>query len=208
MFNPKLNAKIHGVMAFTLWFGVLAFTLLYVYLLDRRYRLAALEEDREERELERRSPSASAPVPRGPTDGPSERGRHAMRFAEYVIAGWVAHRRRARRVLAAARPRTSARAVAAEASVDRRPRVDHRATADRVDRRGAALHRRDRRLRRRRGRDHRARPSCCPRTSSTSAPSPRRCTTAPSEGTTGSASPARSCRGRSCDATARGVRFE
>ena len=39
-------------MAFTLWFGVLAFTLLYVYLLDRRYRLAALEEDREERELE------------------------------------------------------------------------------------------------------------------------------------------------------------
>jgi hypothetical protein len=33
-------------------FGVLAFTLLYVYLLDRRYTLEALEEGREERELE------------------------------------------------------------------------------------------------------------------------------------------------------------
>ena len=34
MFNDELDAKIHGVMAFTLWFGVLAFTLVYVYLLD------------------------------------------------------------------------------------------------------------------------------------------------------------------------------
>jgi hypothetical protein len=40
-------------MAFTLFWGVLAFTLAYVYLLDRRYRLEALEESREERELER-----------------------------------------------------------------------------------------------------------------------------------------------------------
>jgi len=40
------------VMAFTLWFGVLAFTLVYVYLLDRRYRLLALDEDREDREVE------------------------------------------------------------------------------------------------------------------------------------------------------------
>ena len=39
-------------MAFTLWFGVLAFTLLFVYLLDRRYRLLALDEDREDREVE------------------------------------------------------------------------------------------------------------------------------------------------------------
>ena len=39
-------------MAFTLWWGVLAFTLLFVYLLDRRYRLECLEEELEERELE------------------------------------------------------------------------------------------------------------------------------------------------------------
>jgi heme exporter protein C len=52
VFNDSLNAKIHGVMAFTLWFGVLAFTVVYVYLLDRRYRLLALEEDREDRELQ------------------------------------------------------------------------------------------------------------------------------------------------------------
>jgi hypothetical protein len=50
-FTPSLNAHIHGVMAFTLWWGVLAFTLLYVYLLDKRYRLEALEEDRDAREL-------------------------------------------------------------------------------------------------------------------------------------------------------------
>jgi hypothetical protein len=40
-------------MAFTLWFGVLAFTILYLYLLDRRYRLEALEEDLESKELAR-----------------------------------------------------------------------------------------------------------------------------------------------------------
>jgi heme exporter protein C len=53
VFTPSLNAHIHGVMAFTLWWGVLAFTLLFVYLLDRRYRLEALEENIEARELER-----------------------------------------------------------------------------------------------------------------------------------------------------------
>jgi heme exporter protein C len=67
VFNEELDAHIHGVMAFTLWFGVLAFTLLYVYLLDRRYRLAALDEEREEREValaiaERVAPQAP-PVP-------------------------------------------------------------------------------------------------------------------------------------------------
>lgn len=52
VFDPELKANIHGVMAFTLWWGVLAFSLLYVYLLDRRYRLEALEEDLEAKELE------------------------------------------------------------------------------------------------------------------------------------------------------------
>jgi heme exporter protein C len=52
VFNPELDAKIHGTMALALWVGVLAFTLLYVYLLDLRYRLETLEEDLEERELE------------------------------------------------------------------------------------------------------------------------------------------------------------
>jgi heme exporter protein C len=53
VFNRELEAQIHGVMAFTLLWAVLTFTLLYVVLLDRRYRLAALDEDRERRELER-----------------------------------------------------------------------------------------------------------------------------------------------------------
>jgi heme exporter protein C len=53
VFDPELKANIHGVMAFTLWWGVLAFTLLYVFLLDRRFRLESLEEGREERELQR-----------------------------------------------------------------------------------------------------------------------------------------------------------
>jgi heme exporter protein C len=52
VFNERLDAKIHGVMAFTLWFGVLAFTLVFAYLLDKRYHLLALDEDREEREVE------------------------------------------------------------------------------------------------------------------------------------------------------------
>ena len=52
VFNPELDAKIEGSMALALWIGVLAFTLLYVYLLDLRYRLEVLAEDRDERELE------------------------------------------------------------------------------------------------------------------------------------------------------------
>jgi heme exporter protein C len=51
VFNPQLSAEIHGTMALTLWIGVIAFTILYVYLLDRRYRLAALEDEMEEREV-------------------------------------------------------------------------------------------------------------------------------------------------------------
>jgi heme exporter protein C len=52
VFNPDLDPEIHGTMAFTLFFGVFAFTLVYVYLLNRRYMLEAMEEGREERELE------------------------------------------------------------------------------------------------------------------------------------------------------------
>jgi heme exporter protein C len=51
VFNPELDAHIHGVMAFTLWLGVFAFTLLFVYLLDLRSRLLVLDEGREEREV-------------------------------------------------------------------------------------------------------------------------------------------------------------
>lgn len=51
VFNKSLDPEIHGVMAWTLWLGVLAFTLLYLFLLDRCFALAALEEDLEEREL-------------------------------------------------------------------------------------------------------------------------------------------------------------
>lgn len=53
VFNRELSAQIRGTMALALWWSVLAFTLLYVYLLDRRYRLAVLDADREERELAR-----------------------------------------------------------------------------------------------------------------------------------------------------------
>ena len=51
VFNPELNPQIHGVMGLTLWIGTIAFTLLYVYLLDRRYRLAVLEAGRADLEL-------------------------------------------------------------------------------------------------------------------------------------------------------------
>ena len=52
VFNPELNAQIHGSMAFTLVFAVGAFTLLYGYLVLRRLQIAELEEGLEERELE------------------------------------------------------------------------------------------------------------------------------------------------------------
>jgi heme exporter protein C len=72
VFTPSLNAHIHGVMAFTLWWGVLAFTLLFVYLLDRRYRLEALEEDLEARELayaiEERARGAGMTAPPEPVE--------------------------------------------------------------------------------------------------------------------------------------------
>jgi heme exporter protein C len=52
VFNPEMNATIHGSMAFTLVFAVAAFTLLYAYLVQLRLRVAELEEGLEDRELE------------------------------------------------------------------------------------------------------------------------------------------------------------
>lgn len=48
VFNPELNPQIDGVMAFTLWLGVIAFSMLYVWLLIHRYQLAKLEDDMSE----------------------------------------------------------------------------------------------------------------------------------------------------------------
>jgi heme exporter protein C len=53
VFNPKLDVEIHGTMALTLVLSVLSFTLLYGYLTMLRFRLAVLEEGREQRDLER-----------------------------------------------------------------------------------------------------------------------------------------------------------
>jgi heme exporter protein C len=52
VFNPNLDVKIDGSMAFTLVLSVFAFTLLYGYLVLERFELAQLEEGREERELQ------------------------------------------------------------------------------------------------------------------------------------------------------------
>ena len=53
VFNPKLDVEINGSMAFTLVVAVVAFTMLYGYLVMERFELAVLEEGFEERELER-----------------------------------------------------------------------------------------------------------------------------------------------------------
>jgi heme exporter protein C len=53
VFNKNLNVQIDGSMAFTLILAVVAFTMLYGYLVLERFQLAQLEEGREERELER-----------------------------------------------------------------------------------------------------------------------------------------------------------
>ena len=52
VFNRELEAQIEGMMAYTLLWAVVAFTVLYAYLLAKRYELAALEEELDERELE------------------------------------------------------------------------------------------------------------------------------------------------------------
>jgi len=52
VFNEELSAQIEGVMAFTLVWAVVAFTAVYVFFLDRRYRLLSLEEEDERQALE------------------------------------------------------------------------------------------------------------------------------------------------------------
>jgi heme exporter protein C len=47
-----LDPQIHGSMATTLWVGVLAFTLLYGWLLLKRYLLAEAEQEIEDQQLE------------------------------------------------------------------------------------------------------------------------------------------------------------
>jgi heme exporter protein C len=68
VFNPELNPTIEGTMAWALLSGVVAFTLVFLYLLERRYRLAVMEERLDERLLEaaiaeRRAEARPAEVP-------------------------------------------------------------------------------------------------------------------------------------------------
>lgn len=52
VFNRELSPTIEGNLAWALLSGVFAFTCLYLYLLEHRYRLAVLEDRLEERVLE------------------------------------------------------------------------------------------------------------------------------------------------------------
>jgi heme exporter protein C len=67
--NPELDPQIHGIMAFTLLWGVVAFTVLYAALLAHRYRLARAEAEQDERllrlalALPPTAPTAAAPEP-------------------------------------------------------------------------------------------------------------------------------------------------
>ena len=73
VFNSKMQVEISGSMAATLVLAVVAFTLLYGYLVARRMELLALEEGFEERELARaiaerlaqESPDMHAATPAG-----------------------------------------------------------------------------------------------------------------------------------------------
>jgi len=82
VFNEELSAEIEGTMAFTLWFAVLAFTLLYVYLLDRRYRLGALEEGMERRELDAAIAERLAEAPGRAVEAAARAAETARRRAE------------------------------------------------------------------------------------------------------------------------------
>jgi heme exporter protein C len=52
VFNEKLDVKINGSMAWTLVLAVVAFTMLYGYLVWERFELAQLEEGLEDRQLQ------------------------------------------------------------------------------------------------------------------------------------------------------------
>lgn len=56
--NPELKAEISGTMAASLWFGVVAFSLLYIVMVDRQYRrdavLAKSRENQLDKEIEKR----------------------------------------------------------------------------------------------------------------------------------------------------------
>ena len=60
--NPEFDPQIHGVMALTLLWGVVAFTVLYAALLGQRYRLASAEAEQDERLL-RLALELPAPTP-------------------------------------------------------------------------------------------------------------------------------------------------
>jgi heme exporter protein C len=66
LLRPDLSPQIHGSMLGALLLGLLAFTLLYAWLLVRRFRLAWLEEQAEDRALEtaiaERHAEAAVPV--------------------------------------------------------------------------------------------------------------------------------------------------
>jgi heme exporter protein C len=70
VFNRELSPTIEGNLAWALLSGVFAFTFLYLYLLERRYRLAVLEDRIDERILEaaiaeRRAEADNEPVSGG-----------------------------------------------------------------------------------------------------------------------------------------------
>jgi heme exporter protein C len=72
--------KMNGMMLFTLFVGIIAFTLMYLWLLLHRQRILAMEDTMAERGLdlaiaERRTDAAAAatPVPPSPNPAPTEK---------------------------------------------------------------------------------------------------------------------------------------
>ena len=86
VFNRELSPTIEGNLAWALLSGVFAFTCLYLYLLERRYRLAVLEEAIEggPRRGHRRAAGRGRPVP---GSGVPKGG--VVTDAGYVIGGWA-----------------------------------------------------------------------------------------------------------------------
>jgi heme exporter protein C len=69
VFNDDLDVKLDGSMAWTLLLAVVAWTLVYSYLLVRRYDLAGIEERLEERALDVAIAQRRAEGARGPGEG-------------------------------------------------------------------------------------------------------------------------------------------